>query len=58
MSMQPVRARWFDGHSSQARAVMVGLHSAPGGASLVLHPLALGAHPLRLAHDQVGWPKA
>ena len=56
--MQPVHARWFDGRSSQARAVMVGLHRAPGGASLVLHPLAPGASPLRLAHDQVGWPEA
>lgn len=56
--MELVRARWFDGHSSQARAVMVGLQSARGGATLVLHPLAPDAQALRLAHHQVGWPEA
>jgi Zn-dependent protease with chaperone function len=53
-----VRARWFDGRSSQARAVMVSLQSARGGAMLVLHPLAPQAQALQLAHHQVGWPEA
>lgn len=37
---------------------MVGLQSARGGATLVLHPLTPDAQPLRLAHHQVGWPQA
>ena len=34
-----VPARWFDGRSSQARPVLVGLRPAPGGPSLVVHRL-------------------
>lgn len=56
--MQLLRARWFDGRSTQAQPVMVALQAAPDGATLVLHPLAPGAQPLRLAHGQVGWPEA
>jgi len=56
--MTLLRARWFDGRTSQAQPVMVGLQPAPEGAALALHPLAPGAQPLRLTHDQVGWPEA
>ena len=52
----PLQARWFDGTSSQARAVLVGLEAAPGGPALVLH--APGRPPRRFAHRDVGWPEA
>jgi Zn-dependent protease with chaperone function len=52
-------ARWFDGLSSKARPVMVGLQPTPQGPSLVLHPLAPpGAAPRVFSHDQVDWPQA
>lgn len=51
--------RWFDGRSSKAQAVMVGLRPTPQGPSLVLHPLAQpGAAPTVLTWQQVGWPEA
>lgn len=51
--------RWFDGLSSQARPVLVGLQPTPQGPSLVLHPLApAGAAPVVLTCQQVGWPEA
>jgi Zn-dependent protease with chaperone function len=51
--------RWFDGRSSQAQPVMVGLHATPQGPSLSLHPLAAaGAAPVVFAHRDVGWPEA
>ena len=54
-----VPARWFDGRSSQARAVLVGLHPAPGGPSLSVHPVAApGGAALRLSWREVGWPEA
>ncbi len=56
--MDLLRGRWFDGRSSQARAVMVGLQSAPDGTALVLHPLAPGSAVQRFTHKQVDWPEA
>jgi len=54
-----VPARWFDGRSSQARAVLVGLHPAPGGPSLSVHPVAApGGEALHLPWRAVGWPEA
>ena len=54
-----VPARWFDGRSSQARAVLVGLHPAPGGPSLSVHPVgAPGGAALHLSWREVGWPEA
>ncbi|WP_312756271.1 M48 family metallopeptidase [Pulveribacter sp.] len=52
---QLLRARWFDGRSSQPRPVHVALVPARGGPALVLH--ASGAAPLRLEGGQVGWPE-
>ncbi len=52
-------ARWFDGLSSKAQPVMVGLQPTPKGPSLVLHPMAApGAAPRVFTHDQVAWPQA
>ena len=54
-----VPARWFNGLSSQAQPVLVCLAPAPGGPSLVLHPLApAGTPPSSFVHGQVGWPEA
>ena len=51
--------RWFDGRSSQARPVLVGLRATARGPSLHLHPLsAPGAAPVMFAHQDVGWPEA
>ena len=51
--------RWFDGLSSKARPVMVGLQPTPQGPSLVLHPLSQpGAEPVVFAWKDVGWPEA
>ncbi|MGL4434513.1 MAG: DUF7092 domain-containing protein, partial [Giesbergeria sp.] len=51
--------RWFDGSSSQARPVLVGLRATARGPSLHLHPLsAPGAAPVVFAHQDVGWPEA
>ncbi|WP_313314711.1 M48 family metallopeptidase [Pulveribacter sp.] len=52
---QLLRARWYDGRSSQPRAVHVALVPARGGPALVLH--ASGAAPLRLEGRQIGWPE-
>jgi hypothetical protein len=52
-------ARWFDGLSSKAQPVMVGLQPTPKGPSLLLHPMAApGAAPRVFTHDQVVWPQA
>lgn len=51
----PLRARWFDGASSQARTVLVVLEPAPGGPQLALH--APGRPPRRFAHGAVEWPE-
>mgnify|MGYP003466272827 FL=1 len=57
--VQLLPARWFDGLSSKAQPVMVGLQPTPKGPSLVLHPMAApGAAPRVFTHDQVAWPQA
>lgn len=54
-----VPGRWFDGLSSQAKPVLVGLQPTPKGPSLALHPLAQpGAAPTVLTWNEVGWPEA
>lgn len=54
-----VPARWFDGLSSQARPVLVGLRPTSAGPSLLLHPLAQpGAAPTEFTWARVGWPEA
>ena len=54
-----VPGRWFDGLSSQAQAVLVGLQPTPQGPSLALHPLSRpGAAPTVLSWGKVGWPEA
>lgn len=54
-----VPGRWFDGLSSQARPVLVGLQPTPKGPSLALHPLSQpGAAPTVLPWGEVGWPEA
>ena len=51
--------RWFDGRSSKARPVLVGLQPTPQGPSLVLHPLSPpGAAPVVFTSRQVDWPEA
>ena len=51
--------RWFDGRSSKARPVLVGLQPTPQGPSLVLHPLSPpGAAPVVFTSQQVDWPEA
>ena len=50
-----IQGRWFDGQSSRARPVMVGLRATPQGPSLVLHPLSQpGAEPVVFAWKDVG----
>jgi Zn-dependent protease with chaperone function len=53
-----VRARWFDGRSSQARPALLRLAGdARGRASLRLHPLdAAGAAPIDMAAGTFFWP--
>lgn len=54
-----LRARWFDGLSSQPRPVLVGLVPGARGPALHLHPLAGDAAPVRVfAFNEVGWPEA
>lgn len=58
-----IRARWFDGRSSQARAVMVRFAPALGGQrgpDLWLHALsdADDTAPLRIPFGDVVWPEA
>ncbi|PZQ66624.1 MAG: peptidase M48 [Variovorax paradoxus] len=54
-----LRARWYDGRSSQAQPVLVGLEPGPRGPGLRLHPLTPGtAVPPPFAHDDVEWPEA
>ena len=54
-----ISGRWFDGHSSKARPVMVSLRPTPQGPSLTLHPLAqAGAEPVVFAWKDVVWPEA
>lgn len=59
MNAPLVPARWFDGLSSKARPVLVGLRPGPGGPALSVHPLSQPASPpLEFGHAQVGWPEA
>lgn len=56
---QLLRARWFDGLSSQPRPVLVGLVPGARGPALHLHPLAGDAAPPRVfSSAEVGWPEA
>lgn len=56
---QPVPARWFDGRSSQGRAVLAAIAPGPRGPELTLHPVgAEGGAPEYFAHDAVDWPEA
>lgn len=58
-SVDLVPGRWFDGLSSQARPVLVGLQPTPKGPSLALHPLSQpGAAPTVFPWNEVGWPEA
>lgn len=51
--------RWFNGLSSKAQPVMVGLQPTPKGPSLVLHPLSQpGAAASVFLHQDIGWPEA
>lgn len=54
----PLRGRWFDGRSTQARSVLVSLSSGAAGPSLRIHDLAAPDKPLELEAAQVGWPQA
>lgn len=58
MNAAPIRGRWFDGRSSQARAVLVSLHAAPDGPRLRIHELSQAAGALELGAREVGWPQA
>ncbi|MES2608853.1 MAG: M48 family metallopeptidase [Pseudomonadota bacterium] len=54
-----VPGRWFDGLSSQAKPVLVGLQPTSRGPSLALHPLSQpGAAPAVFTWGEVGWPEA
>jgi Zn-dependent protease with chaperone function len=53
-----IAARWFDGLSSQPRAVLIGLQPAPEGPRLHLHPLQAGVPARQFAHHEVQWPEA
>lgn len=54
-----VPGRWFDGLSSQAKPVLVGLQPTPKGPSLALHPVSQpGAAPTVFSWGQIGWPEA
>ena len=54
-----LRARWFDGLSSQAQPVLVGLAPGPRGPALHLHQLTAGAAAPRVfGHGEIGWPEA
>jgi Zn-dependent protease with chaperone function len=58
-----VRARWFDGRSSQARAVLVGFAPAPSGRrgpDVLLHPVSGAATSglQRVAFKDIAWPEA
>jgi Zn-dependent protease with chaperone function len=55
---EPIRGRWFDGRSSQARSVLVSLQPGSQGPSLRLHELAPPSRTLELGSTEVGWPQA
>jgi Zn-dependent protease with chaperone function len=54
----PLRGRWFDGHSSRARSVLVTLHATAAGPGLRIHELAAPARRIELSGKKVGWPQA
>ncbi|MEO7547589.1 MAG: M48 family metallopeptidase, partial [Ramlibacter sp.] len=54
----PISARWFDGRSSQPKAVLASLAAGRGGPSLHLQPVPpAGGEALVLSHGQVAWPE-
>lgn len=58
-----LRARWFDGRSSQAQPVLVGLAPAAAGRrgpDVLIHPLTgtAGGGAQRVSFDDVAWPEA
>ena len=53
----PIRARWFDGRSSQAQGVLVTLEPGAKGPGLKLHRLQPRGEPLAFEYRQVGWPE-
>jgi Zn-dependent protease with chaperone function len=53
----PLRARWFDGRSSQAQPVLVSLEPGPRGPSLRLDRSGATGEPLRFDYREVGWPE-
>jgi Zn-dependent protease with chaperone function len=57
-----LRARWFDGRSSQARPVLVSLQPGAKGPSLHLHPLGgdsnSTARPRVFEAGELEWPEA
>jgi Zn-dependent protease with chaperone function len=53
---EPIRGRWFDGRSSQARAVLVSLLASPAGPRLRIHELSGPGRTLELDGREVGWP--
>ena len=55
---EPIRGRWFDGRSSQARHVLVSVHAAGGGLRLRIHELAGEGRTLELDGSEVAWPEA
>jgi hypothetical protein len=52
-----IRARWYDGRSSQAQPVMVVLVPGPRGPGLRLQPLNANTAVQEFAHPQVTWPE-
>jgi Zn-dependent protease with chaperone function len=55
---EPLRGRWFDGRSSQARPVLVALKQTTSGPTLRLHDLAMPSRVLELTGNEVAWPQA
>lgn len=58
MSTGPLRGRWFDGRSSQPRAVLVALNATPSGPGLRIHEICAPGRELELNGKQIGWPEA
>lgn len=55
---EPIRGRWFDGRSSQARSVLVSLQPGSQGPSLRLDEPAPAGLTLLLDGREVGWPES
>jgi Zn-dependent protease with chaperone function len=58
MAVEPIRARWFDGRSSQARPVLAALSPGAGGPLLTLREIGGAARQLTLQARDVEWPEA